>query len=456
MRTRIWKWLPAALLLLVSAAYAGTFEKTLDNGLKVIVKEDHRAPVVVQQVWYRVGSMDEVTGRTGISHALEHMMFKGTKAVPAGQFSARIAAAGGRENAFTSYDYTAFFQMLEKSRLALAMQLESDRMQNLLVPDAEFAKEIQVVMEERRWRTDDDPHSLLQEEMMAAAFQEHPYHNPVIGWMDDLKVMTAADVRQWYHRWYVPSNAVLVVVGDVKAEKVFAMAQKYYGAVPARKLAPRRVYEEPKQRGVRRIELKAPAELPRIIMAYRAPALRNAEKDWRPYALQVLVQVLDGNGAARLNKTLVRKQRLASDIDVEYDPISRGPDLVTLDSVPSQGKTVQQVEAGIKAQLNQVIRHGVSAEEVKRAKAQITATETYHQDSIFYQGMQIGQIESVGLSYKDIPLLLKKLQAVTPAQVQQVAKEIFTDDALTVAVLDPQPLSGRIAHAFPGGSQNVR
>lgn len=456
MRTGLFKWLPAAALLVAAAAHAGTFEKTLDNGLKVIVKEDHRAPVVVQQIWYRVGSMDEVTGKTGISHALEHMMFKGTKTVPPGQFSVRIAAAGGRENAFTGYDYTAYFQQLHKSHLPLAMQLESDRMENLVVSPTEFAKEIRVVMEERRWRTDDDPHSLLQEELMAAAYQEHPYHHPVIGWMDDLQHLSAADVKAWYTRWYDPANAVLVVAGDVDPAAVFAQAQKYYGGIPGHPLPPRRAYIEPKQEGIKRIVVKAPAELPYLLMAYHAPVLRDTAHDWQPYALQVLAGILNGNGAARLDKTLVREQRLASEVDVGYDTVSRGPGLFMLAGTPSQGKTAAQLEAGIRAQLAKLAKDGVKPDELKRVKAQVTAAEVYKRDSVFYQAMQIGQLESAGLSYKDIPLMLQKVQEVTAQQVQQVARDFFNDDNLTVAVLDPQPLAGRHMPMMPGGGANVR
>jgi len=410
----------------------------------------------VQQIWYKVGSMDEVTGKTGIAHALEHMMFKGTKTVPAGEFSARIAAAGGRENAFTSYDYTAYFQQLHTSRLPLAMQLESDRMNNLLVSDVEFGKEIKVVMEERRWRTDDDPRALLQEELMAAAFQEHPYHNPVIGWMDDLLALKADDVRDWYARWYDPGNAVLVVAGDVTASDVFDLAQRYYGKIPGHPLSPRRAYTEPRQLGVKRVVVKAPAELPYLMMAYHVPALRDPAHDWQPYALEVLAGILDGNGSARLNKSLVREQQLASSVGAGYDSTARGPALFMLEGTPSEGKSVAQMEAGLRAQIAQLVSKGVSAEELKRVKAQITAAEVYKRDSVFYQAMQIGQLESIGLSYKDIPVMLEKLQAVSAQQVQEVAREFLKDDSLTVAVLDPQPLSGKPRHMMPEGGANVR
>ena len=440
-----------------NAVHAETYERTLANGLKVIVKEDHRAPVVVQQIWYKAGSMDEITGTTGVAHALEHMMFKGTRAVPAGEFSRRIAAAGGRENAFTNSDYTAYFQQLDKSRLPLAMKLESDRMHNLNLTAGEFGKEIKVVMEERRMRTDDDPQSLMNEIMMATIFEEHPYHHPVIGWMSDLQVMTVNDVQAWYKRWYAPNNATLVVAGDVKADEVFALAQRYYGGIPRKVLPPRRDFAEPRQVGIKRLVVKAPAELPQLVMAYQAPALKDPKQDWKPYALEMLAGVLDGNESARLNKHLVREQQVASAAGAGYDSASRGPSLFTLAATPSTGKTVQDVEAALRAEIALLVKNGVDADELKRVKAQVMAAEVYKLDSVFYQAMQIGQLESIGLGYQAIPVMLEKLQQVTAAQVQQVAREFLQDDNLTVAVLDPQPLSGKPIHRTEGGgSSNVR
>jgi len=383
-------------------------------------------------------------------------MFKGTKSVPPGEFSKRIAAAGGRENAFTSEDYTAYFQQLQSSRLPLAMQLESDRMHNLELSDAEFSKEVKVVMEERRMRTDDEPHALLNEKLMAAAYQEHTYQHPVIGWMNDLLALTAGDSREWYKTWYAPNNATLVVAGDVKAEAVFKLAQRYYGPIPAHKLPVRKPHNEPPQTGIKRIVVKAPAELPYLVMAYHAPELRDPEKDWKPYALEVLAGVLDGNESARLNKVLVREQQLASEVGAGYDSTSRGPSMFTLEGTPSTGKSVAELEAGLRAQIALLVKDGVSEEELKRVKAQVTADEVYKRDSVFYQAMQIGQLESIGLGYKAIPVMLKKLQEVTPKQVQDVAREIFRDDNLSVAVLDPQPISGEHKHANMGGSHDLR
>jgi zinc protease len=434
-----------ALLLgaMQSIAQAEVFERTLKNGLKVIVKEDRRAPVVVQQIWYKAGSMDERTGVTGIAHVLEHLMFKGTHSVPAGEFSKRISAAGGRENAFTSYDYTAYFQQLHKSKLPLAMQLEADRMHNLNLTAADFASEIKVVMEERRLRTEDEAHGLLHEKMMATVYQQHPYRQPVIGWMNDLESLTVGDAKAWYRRWYAPNNATLVIAGDVKAEEVFALAQRHYGAIPRRAVPAPRNFVEPRQAGIKRIVVKAPAELPHLVMSYHAPTLQDPAQEWKPYALQILAGVLDGNESARLNKHLVREQQVASSAGAGYDATSRGPSLFTLEATPSEDRTVDDVEAALRGEIALLLKEGVSGEELQRVKAQVTAGEVYKRDSLFYQAMQIGQMESIGLGHRAIPVMLERLQAVTAEQVRLVAEEILQDDSLTVAVLDPQPLSGK-------------
>lgn len=436
-------------------AQAEVFEHTLANGLKVIVKEDHRAPVLVQQIWYKAGSMDEITGKTGIAHVLEHLMFKGTKKVPAGEFSRRIAAAGGRENAFTSYDYTAYFQQLHKSKLPLAMQLESDRMRNLNLTADDFAKEIKVVMEERRMRTDDDPHSLLQEKMMAMVYQEHPYHNPVIGWMSDLEALNVNDAKAWYKQWYAPNNATLVIAGDVDAKEVFKLAQRYYGSIPSRVLPVRRDFTEPAQVGLKRLVVKAPAELPQLVMSYHTPVVRKPAVDWQPYALEILAGVLDGSESARVNKHLVREQQIASAVGVGYDSYSRGPSVFMLEATPSTGKTVADVEAALRQEIALLIKDGVSQEELKRVKAQVRAGEVYKLDSVFYQAMQIGQMESLGLGRKTLAIMLEKLQAVTAEQVQQVAATYLQDDNLTVAVLDPQPLDAN-KKKTTGGTRHAR
>jgi zinc protease len=428
---------------LLAAAHANPYETTLKNGLRIIVKEDHRAPTAVQMVWYRIGSMDEVDGASGVAHVLEHMMFKGTPEVGPGEFNKRVAAAGGRDNAFTSRDYTAYFQQVPKEKLEDVMQLEADRMRHLTVDPKEFEQEIKVVMEERRMRTDDSPQAKLFEQMNAVAFQAHPYRRPIIGWMNDLETMTAADAKAWYDQWYVPNNAYVVISGDVDHEAVFAQAEKYYGPLEGRVLPVRRQQVEPAQEGPRRVTVKAPAELPVLIMGYKAPILRDADKDSEPYALEMLSAILDGHDAARFNKKLVREDKVALSINIDYDSTARGPGMFYLSGSPSEGKTVADLEAALRSEMARVQRDGVSEPELKRAKAQLVASQVYKLDSMFGQAMEIGQTESAGIPYQKIERMLDKLQKVTAAEVQAVAKKYFNDDTLTVGILDPQPLDGK-------------
>ena len=438
---RIRHLIPAVLsALAVSAALANPYETTLLNGLKVIVKEDHRAPTAVQMVWYRVGSVDEVDGQSGVAHVLEHMMFKGTPTIGPGEFNKRVAAAGGRDNAFTSRDYTAYFQQVPKEKLPEMMQLEADRMRHLTVDAKEFAQEIKVVMEERRMRTDDNPQAKLFEQMNAVAWQAHPYRRPIIGWMNDLENMTAEDAHTWYDTWYVPNNATLIVAGDVDHTEVFQWAEKFYGPLEGRALPKRRPQEEPAQEGIRRLTVKAPAELPYLVMGYKVPMLKDVNKDKVPYALEMLAAVLDGHDAARFNKKLVREDKVALSIGIEYDATARGPGMFYLHGTPAAGKTVADLESALRAELKRVQDEGISEAELKRAKAQLIAGQIYKQDSVFGQVMEIGQTEIVGFSWKTLPVMLEKLQQVTAADLQAAAKAWFSDDTLTVGVLDPQPL----------------
>jgi zinc protease len=426
-----------------SAALANPYETTLKNGLRVIVKEDHRAPTAVQMVWYRVGSIDEVDGASGVAHVLEHMMFKGTPSVGPGEFNKRVAAAGGRDNAFTSRDYTAYFQQVPKEKLEDMMQLEADRMRHLNVDAKEFEQEIKVVMEERRMRTDDNPQSKLFEQMNAVAFQAHPYRRPIIGWMNDLETMTAADAKAWYDTWYVPNNAYVIITGDVDHKDVFALAEKYYAPLEGHALPLRRQQIEPAQEGPRQVTVKAPAELPVLIMGYKAPILRDIDKDSDPYALEMLTSILDGHDAARFNKKLVREDKVALAVGIEYDNTARGPGMLYLNGTPSEGKTVGDLEAALRAEIALIQKEGVSEQELKRAKAQLIAGQVYKLDSMFGQAMEIGQIESAGLPYQKLDRMLEKLQKLTAAEVQAVAKKYFNDDALTIGLLDPQPLDGK-------------
>ncbi len=437
-------WLPAAHAELAQ-------ERVLRNGMKVIVKEDHRAPTVAHMIWYKAGSMDEQNGTTGVAHVLEHMMFKGTKVLKPGEFSQRVAALGGRENAFTSKDYTAYFQQIEKSKLEKVMALEADRMANLILDKNEFAREIRVVMEERRWRTDDQPIPLVYETLYGVAFGAHPYHHPVVGWMSDLKSMTVQDAKAWYDRWYAPNNATMVVAGDVDPKHVFALAEKHFGKLPRKAVPVTKPQEEPPQRGIRRVTVKAPAENPYVVLAFKVPVLRDVEKDDESHALDVLAAILDGYDNARLNAKLVRTDRVANSAGAGYSNIARGPALFLLDGTPTPGTTTEQLEKLLRAEVQRIAQDGISEEELKRVKAQLIAGQIYKRDSMFGQAMEIGTMEMSGLSHTQIDRIIDKLKEVTAEQVQAVARKYFGDDALTVATLVPLPLSEKNPSEPPKG-----
>lgn len=380
-------------------------------------------------------------------------MFKGTKKLKAGQFSRMIAAAGGKENAFTSADYTCYFQQLEKSKLPLSFELEADRMVNLQITDAEFAKEIKVVMEERRWRTEDKPQSKVNEQFQATAFRAHPYARPVVGFMNDLENMTAADAREWYHNWYAPNNATIVVVGDVKAQEVLKLAKQHFGKLKPRKLPERKPQTEPPQIGERRVVVKAPGKLPYLVMGFHAPTLQDKADDWEPYALDVLAGVLSGNDSARLNQKLVRETSLAVDVGAGYDSTSRGrQSLFELVGTPAEGKTVAELEAALWGQIEKIKVEGATMQELARVKAAVIAADVYQRDSMFYQGMQIGQLETMGYSWRLLDAYPEKLKAITSEQIQAVAKKYLVKDNMTIAVLDPQPID---PNAKPAGKPHV-
>lgn len=437
----------AAMLLAGSAAVqAGqpenTTEAMLDNGMKVVVVVDRRSPVVTHQVWYKVGSSYEHNGVTGVSHALEHMMFKGTDKLKPGEYSEIVARNGGRENAFTSRDYTAYFQTIAADRLPLMMELEADRMVNIRILDEEFAREIEVIKEERRMRTDDKPRSLLFEQFNATAFVSSPARIPVIGWREDLDAMTADDLRAWYQRWYAPNNATLVVVGDVDPDQVLALAHEHYGKIPARDIPPPKPQREVAQRGERRLVVTAPAKLPYLLMGFKVPTLDSLDahdaEAWEPYALDVLAGVLDGGESARLAVELVRGAQLASQAGAGYDLYDRGTGLFLLDGTPAPGVDAAEIENALLAQIERVREQGVSAAELDRVKAQVIAQDVYSRDSLFYSAMKVGTLETVGLGRDLLDSYIDKIRAITPEQVQAVAQKYLTKERLTVGHMVPE------------------
>lgn len=437
---------------------------TLPNGLTVIVKPDRRAPTAVHMLWLRVGALDEVDGTSGVAHVLEHMMFKGTDTLPPGEFSRRVAALGGRENAFTARDYTGYYQQIPSSRLEDVMKLEADRFAHNRWDDAEFAREIEVVKEERRMRTEDSPRALLYESLNAAVFVASPYRRPIVGWMNDLDAMTPADVRDFYRRWYQPANAALVVAGDVDPAQVRAWAEKHYGGIAGSALPARKPRLEPVQNGMRRIDVKAPADQAYVSLAFKVPGLSAAgltaatatPADDDALALTVLAAVLDGYSGARLDRSLTQGEgRVADSVGADNGLWGRGPQVFTLDGVPARGKTAEQVEQALRAQVARVASDGVSEAELNRVKTQWVASETYKLDSVFNQARSLGSYWALGLPLDAGERLVARLREVRAAQVQAVAARYFGDDQLTVATLRPQPPDpNRRARTPPPGTRH--
>ncbi len=443
---------------------------TLSNGFTLIVKPDRRAPTAVHMLWVRVGSMDEVDGTSGVAHVLEHMMFKGTPTLKPGEFSRKVAALGGRENAFTARDYTGYYQQIPSGRLADVMKLEADRFANNQWTDDEFRRELEVVKEERRLRTDDNPRALMSEALNATVFVASPYRRPIVGWMSDLEAMTPADAREFYQRWYVPANAAVVVAGDVDVAQVRQLAETYYGGMGPRPLAARKPRTEPAQVGVRRLDFKAPAEQASLTMAYKVPGLTSLDAivsgtastdtdtagNADALALTVLAAVLDGYSGARLERALTQGDDRVADSAGAYNGLwGRGPQLFILGGVPAKGMTAQQVEAGLRAQIARVARDGVTEAELNRVKTQWVAGEVYKRDSVFNQARELGSHWALGLPLDAGDRVIERLRAVTAEQVKAVAAKYFGDDQLTVAVLQPQPLdTPRKPRTPPVGSRH--
>jgi len=442
-------------LILPQAVSGQISEFELSNGMKLLVKEDHRAPVVTTQIWYKVGSSYEPNGITGISHVLEHMMFKGTEKYPAGEFSRIIAENGGSENAFTGRDYTAYFQTMEKSRLPISFELEADRMRNLLLSPDEFAKEVNVVMEERRLRTEDKPRSFTSEKFRATAFTSSPYRNPIIGWMNDLENLTVEDLRPWYDRWYAPNNATLVVVGDVDSNAVFELAKTHFGSLKPSTIQAIKPRREVVQKGERDVHVRLPAKLPYLLMGYKVPVATTATEDWEPYALEVLAGIFSGSSSARFPRELERKQQIAAGVDVGYDMYARQSVLFTIDATPSAGHTMSEVKKAVEEQIETLVSGKITDQELARIKAQVVASKVFERDSVFYQAMQLGMLETVGIPWQESEMYAERIRSVTAEQVKAVAKKYLVTSQLTTAYLHPQAISNGKPVATPQQKKSV-
>ena len=448
--------LPALVGAAMAQAPAPVEQFTLANGMTVIIKPDKRAPTVAHMLWVRVGSIDEVDGTSGVAHALEHMMFKGTPTLKPGEFSRRVAALGGRENAFTSRDNTGYFQQIPSASLEDVMKLEADRFANNQWADDEFKREIEVVKEERRSRTEESPRALMYEQANAMTFTASPYRRPIVGWMSDLDAMTPNDLRDFYKRWYVPGNAAVVIAGDVDVLEARRLAEKYYGPIAARPVPVRKPRLEPEQTGPRRLDFKGQASQAYVGMSFKVPQLlpadlaavatpaaagapASASRD--ALALTVLAAVLDGYGGARLDRALVQGDgRVADSAGASSGLFGRGPQIFSLDGIPADGKTTQQVAEALRKQVAMVASSGVSEAELNRVKTQWVASETYKLDSVFNQARELGSNWVQGMPADASARVIAALRTITGAEVQAVAARYFGDDQMTMATLLPQPI----------------
>lgn len=424
-------------LLLRPASAAKITETTLPNGLKIILQEEHKAPVVTFQIWYNVGSRNEVTGKTGLSHLLEHMMFKGTKDHGKGEFSRIVAKNGGTENAFTGNDYTAYFERFASDRIDLSLELEPDRMRNLLLDSDEFLLERDVVKEERRLRTDDDPYSFLVENLYALSFIAHPYHNPVIGWMTDLDHVSREDALQHYKTYYVPNNATVVVVGDFDTKSLLLKMKKAFGRIPKGPEPPKVTIVEPPQQGERRTTVRREAQLVFIFVGYPTPNFKNQDV----YPLSVLSHLLSSGKSARLYRSLVYEQQLALDAGGNYDGLTTDPDLFYLYATVRPDRKPEEAEKALFAELERVKAEPIPELEMTKAKNQVEAAFVMGQDSNFFRAMQLGMAKTVGAGVDYVESFVENVRKVTAEDVQRVALTYFIEEHRNVGILIPKSRS---------------
>jgi zinc protease len=428
-------------------------EKVLPNGLKVILLEDHKAPVFTFQVWHRVGSRNEEWSKTGISHLLEHMMFKGTKTVSGSDFSRIIAENGGNENAFTSQDFTAYFENMSADRIGIPIKLEADRMRNLVLKEEDFLTERMVVLEERRMRTEDDPQAYLMEQLQATTFQTSPYHWPTIGWEEDLKRLTVKELAAYYDLYYNPVNAFVVVVGDFRTEELLHEIEEAFGPIEKGTLPNQKKDTDSPQAGERRIRVEREAQLPLIVMAYHVPTIANPDS----YVLEVISALLSGGKSSRLYKTLVREKKIALSVDAENSLLSKDPSTFTLSMQPLPGKNLLAAEEALNGELERLRRHLVSVDELDKAKVQIEAEFVYSQQSVFSQAMLLAQHE-IASDWRKVDDYIPMIGKVTPEDVKRVAQAYLVPKNRTVGLLVPLLSTGkRPTAATPAtGSQMIR
>ena len=407
---------------------------TLDNGLRVLLLEDQRSPIVSFQMWYRVGSRNEHRGMTGIAHFLEHLMFKGTPSHGPKQFARLVEENGGQDNAFTSQDVTSYYVDIAADKLDLVLDLEADRMQNLLLDPKEINSEREVVIEERRTRTEDDPGGFLGEEVSSIAFKAHPYQAPIIGWMDDIKRITPEEIRAFYKTYYVPNNAIVVAAGAFRADDVLEKIKRRFGRIPRGKVPPPMLAVEPTPNGERRVIVKRQAELPIVYMAWHVPNYQSDDS----VALELLSTILSGGRASRLYRDLVYQRQLALEAGGDNSYFSIDPSLFWFWATPMPGQTPEKLETELSAHIERLKKEPVTDEEMARAKNQIQAAFVYQDDSIHQRASLLARFELIG-GYAMKDSFLAKIRAVTAADLTRVARTWFDPDKKVVGVLLPKP-----------------
>ncbi len=414
---------------------------TLDNGMRVVVVSNHRVPVVTHMVWYMVGAADEPPGKSGIAHFLEHLMFKGTKTRPAGEFSRTVARNGGRENAFTSSDYTGYYQTVAKDRLELVMEMEADRMSNLVFNEDEVEPERQVIFEERRARTDNDPAAILREHVNATLYLNHPYGRPVIGWEHEVRALSSLDLAAFYRRWYAPNNAILTVAGDITAAELRPLAEKYYGAIPPSPMPARARPQEPPQRAARRVVLKdARVRQPTWSRTYLAPSYSTGETR-HTYPLEVLVEILGQGATSRLYRSLVVERKLAVSAGAFYDADGLGPSTFVVYASPMPGVDLETLAAAVDGEIAALLRDSVGEDEVARAKRRMRASTVYARDSLSTGVRVLGAALATGRTVEEVESWPARIDAVTADQIAAGAHAVFDESRSVTALLLPEKSS---------------
>ena len=411
---------------------------TLKNGMEVVVVNNPRVPVVTHMVWYRVGSADEEPGESGIAHFLEHLMFKGTKKREPGEFSEIVARNGGHENAFTSYDYTAYFQTIAVDKLETVMELEADRMTNLVITPKEVEPERQVVLEERRSRTDNNPGAILGEHINASLFLNHPYRNPIIGWEHDIKALNIERILAFYKRFYRPNNAILVVAGDMAAEKLKPLAEKYYGFIPAGPPVKRSRAQEPLHKSARRVTHRDKrVRQPSWRRTYLAPGLLWGDKR-HAYPLQLLSNIVGGGASSRLYRKLVVEDKVAVSAGAYYAGDGNGPGRFVFYASPSVDVSMDDLEKAVEAEIAKFIKNGVSERELKRAKVRMQAEAVYARDSLSGGARSLGSSLAVGIPVSEVEAWPDRIEAVTLVQVSDAARATFDERRSVTGLLLPE------------------